>query len=193
MSQSKFVMAKKLSKVQTALMQEEISETSYDVLLPLIFKKCYENNLTFWFNFMEDSAVLNLRDVEHENYELNIRHYYANAPLSQENIDAIKLNLLVNAFLVINRKVVIDLPVKSEVNENQKKGKKTQPKKEVKHEKPIKQSNAVPPTSIRTVIDMLEKNGEPVTRKSIQKYLQLDKMSTDNRRRCIAYLKSMEE
>jgi len=191
MSHSKFVMSKRLQKVQLDLMQEEISETSYDVLLPLIFKKCYENNLTFWFNFLEDAAVLNLRDVEHENYELNIRHYYANAPLSQENIDAIKLNLLVNAFLVINRKVVIDLPVKSEVPQNQMD--KTQPKKEVKHEKPIKQSNAVPPTSIRTVIDMLEKNGEPVTRKSIQKYLQLDKMSTDNRRRCIAYLKSMEE
>lgn len=191
MSHSKFVMSKRLQKVQLDLMQEEISETSYDVLLPLIFKKCYENNLTFWFNFLEDAAVLNLRDVEHENYELNIRHYYANAPLSQENIDAIKLNLLVNAFLVINRKVVIDLPVKNEVPQNQMD--KTQPKKEVKHEKPIKQSNAVPPTSIRTVIDMLEKNGEPVTRKSIQKYLQLDKMSTDNRRRCIAYLKSMEE
>ena len=191
MSHSKFVMSKRLQKVQLDLMQEEISETSYDVLLPLIFKKCYENNLTFWFNFLEDAAVLNLRDVEHENYELNIRHYYANAPLSQENIDAIKLNLLVNAFLVINRKVVIDLPVKNEGPQNQMD--KTQPKKEVKHEKPIKQSNAVPPTSIRTVIDMLEKNGEPVTRKSIQKYLQLDKMSTDNRRRCIAYLKSMEE
>ena len=63
----------------------------------------------------------------------------------------------------------------------------------MKHGQPIKQSSAVPPTSIRTVIDMLEKNGEPVTRKSIQEYLQMDKMSTDNRRRCIAYLKSMEE
>ena len=182
MSQSKFVMAKRLQQVQLDLMQDEISETSYDVLLPLIFKKCYKNNLTFWFNFLEDSAVLNLRDVEHENYELNIRHYYANAPLSQENIDAIKLNLLVNAFLITNKKVEIDLP-KKVVEENV----------EVKHEKPIKQSNAVPPTSIRTVIDMLEKNGEPVTKKSIQQYLQLDKMSTDNRRRCIAYLRSMEE
>ena len=181
MSQSKFIMAKKLQKVQLDLMQMEISKISYDVLLPLIFKKCYENNLTFWFNFLEDAAVLNLRDVEHENYELNIRHHYANAPLSQENIDAIKLNLLVNAFLVTTAKEVIDMPMKEnpELNKAQ--------------EKPIKESNLVPPTSIRTVIDMLEKNGEPVTRQSIQQYLQMDKMSSDNRRRCIAYLKSMEE
>ena len=181
MSQSKFIMAKKLQKVQLDLMQMEISKISYDVLLPLIFKKCYENNLTFWFNFLEDAAVLNLRDVEHENYELNIRHHYANAPLSQENIDAVKLNLLVNAFLVTTAKEVIDMPMKENPEPN-----KVQ-------EKPIKESNLVPPTSIRTVIDMLEKNGEQVTRKSIQEYLQMDKMSTDNRRRCIAYLKSMEE
>lgn len=183
MSQSKFVMAKKLQKVQLELMQMEISKISYDVLLPLIFKKCYENNLTFWFGFLEDAAVLNLRDVEHENYELNIRHHYANAPLSQDNIDAIKLNLLVNVFLVTTAKEVIDLPIKNSENH--------EPNKV--HDKPIKESNLVPPTSIRTVIDMLEKNGEPVTRKTIQEYLQMDKMSTDNRRRCIAYLKSMEE
>lgn len=183
MSQSKFIMAKKLQKVQLDLMQSEISKISYDVLLPLIFKKCYANKLTFWFNFVEDAAVLNLRDVEHENYELNIRHHYDNAPLSQDNIDAIKLNLLVNAFHVTTTKEVIDLPMKN--------SEKSEPKKV--HEKPIKESNLVPPTSIRTVIDMLEKQGESVTKKTIEKYLQMDKMSTDNRRRCIAYLRSMEE
>ena len=95
MSQSKFIMAKKLCKVQKRLMEVKIEEFTLENLLPLIFQECLKENLTFWFNFIEDAAVLNLRDVEHENYELNIRHHYANAPLSQENIDAVKLNLLV--------------------------------------------------------------------------------------------------
>ena len=69
MSESKFIMAKKLAIIQRRLMGMNITESDYDSLLPLIFKECIKDNLTFWFNFMEDAAVLNLRDIEHENYE----------------------------------------------------------------------------------------------------------------------------
>ena len=182
MSQSKFIMAKKLCKVQKRLMEVKIEEFTLENLLPLIFQECLKENLTFWFNFIEDAAVLNIRDIEHENYELNIRNAYPEIPIKSDVIDSIKINLLINSFLLTGKPHEIDGDVASSADN-----------KIVKHDQPIKQSNAVPPTSIRTVIDMLEKNGEPVTRKTIQEYLQMDKMSTDNRRRCIAYLKSMEE
>ena len=74
MSTSKFIMACKLSNVQQKLMAVTIEDMSLDGLLPLIYKECLKENLTFWFNFMEDACVLNLRDIEHENHELNIRY-----------------------------------------------------------------------------------------------------------------------
>ena len=174
---SKTVMYQKLCNVQQKLMAKEIPSVELRDLLPVIFEKCLEENMMFYFNFIENACVLNLRDITQDNMELNIRLYYPN-----ENIDCklLKEQVLINAFLLTKKASVINNA--SSTNKN-----------DVKHDKPIKQSNAVPPTAIRTVIDMLEKNNEPVTRQSIQKYLQFDKMSTDNRRRCIAYLKTMEE
>jgi len=182
MSNSKFIMAKKLCKVQQSLMGKTFEWKSLQKMLPIIFKECLNENMTFWFNFLEDAAVLNLRDIEHENYELNIRYAYSTIPTLAEHIEDVKINLLHNAFLISPGEIIFKInPPTIEV------GKKDD------DQQPIKMTNAVPPTSIRTVIDMLEKNGEPVTKKSIEKYLQLDKMSSDNRRRCIAYLRAMED
>ena len=182
---SKESMYKKLQCVQAALMEETIEDYSLQSLLPLIFKRCYEENLTFWFNFLEDAIVLNLRDVSHESLQLNIRYSYKNVPddYSKDSIETYKIILLQNAFLLTDNPVGLINITSSESKEEGK----------IVPEKPIKESTAVPPTSVRTVMDMLEKNNEPVTRSNIQKYLQLDKMSSDNRRRCIAYLKTMEE
>ena len=177
MSKSKTVMAGKLCNVQKRLMEQDIESSHVHVLIPLIFKECLRENLTFWFSFMEDCAVLNLRDIVHENYELNIRYHYPSAPISAERIDAMKSELLMNAFLITKESTKMDV-ASSAPN----KGPETK----------IQESSMVPPTSIRTVMAMLEKNNEPITKKNIEHYLQLDKMSTDNRRRCIAYLKQME-
>lgn len=180
---SKQSMYKKLQCVQSALMEETIEDYSLQSLLPLIFKYCSDNNITFWFNFIEDHAVLNLRDVSQENMELNIRYSFRGGPVldvtrAEDTLEFIKVTVLKNAFLLT------DNPVKSiEITSSD----------DVAPEEPIIKSETVPPTSIRTVIDMLQKNGEPVNKRSIQKYLQLDKMSSDNRSKCIAYLKSMEE
>ena len=181
---SKENMYKKLQCVQAALMEETIEEYSLQSLLPLIFKYCTMNNLTFWFNFIEDHVVLNLRDFTQESMELNIRYSFKAAPVptggvNDSMLELIKVNLLKNAFLLTDKPVKNCIEITSSDN--------------VAPEEPILKSESVPPTSIRTVIDMLQKNGEPVNKRSIQKYLQLDKMSTENRSKCIAYLKSMEE
>ena len=179
MSNSKFIMAQKLQNVQVSLMAEEITEFGLSDLLQLIYQKCYEENLTFWFNFLEDSCVLNLRDVEHENTELNIRYAYPSIPLDMEHINYFKEMILRNAFLLTSNSVTISMPNDKAVAEEE-------PEK-------ITMTDDVPPASIRAVMDMLEKNGEPINKKSIQQYLQLGRMSTENRRKCIAYLKNMEE
>ena len=162
----------------------KFSSTQLNVLLPLIFKKCLEEKMTFWFNFLEDACVLNLRDVEHENTELNIRYAYQHIPFDDEKQSYYKESLLINTFLITKTPIEFKLNMDNVTIASSAQKEETQS---------IKESNAVPPASIRTVIDMLEKNNEPVTKKSIQNYLQMDKMSTDNRRRCIAYLRSMEE
>ena len=182
MSQSKLIMARKLCNVQKELMNQEIEDDSLESLLPLCFNECLKQGLMFFFSISEDLVILKLRDIYHDNYELNVKHAH-NGNLTTQ-MDTFKRNLLINTFNLTKKGNPIDNDASSADTK----------KDDVKHEdKPIQESNLVPPTAIRTVIDTLEKNNESVTRKSIQKYLQMDKMSTDNRRRCIAYLKSMEE
>ena len=182
MSSSKFTMAKKLCRVQQRLMSTEITDTSLEELLPLIFNECLRENMTFWFNFIENAVVLNLRDVQHENNELNIRQYYSTIP-SDGGRKELKRDVLINAFLITT---------KSHSSKDNDASSADKKEEDLKQEQ-IPMTDAVPPTSIRTVIEMLEKEGKPVNRKTIGENLQLNKMSTDNRRRCIAYLKSLPE
>lgn len=177
MSQSKFIMAQKLQRVQVALMEEEISSTQLNFLLPLIFKKCLEENMTFWFNFLEDACVLNLRDVEHENTELNIRYAYSTMPIDENKIDYYKETLLINAFLI----------TKSSVNINVASSENTE------DETQILNSDEVMPKSIRKAIEKIQKKGIPVTPEAIRNHLPLSKMSTSNRIECNRYLKKMME
>lgn len=180
MSESKFIMAKKLANIQVRLMEGNIEESDYDSLLPIIFSECVKEKLTFWFNFMEDAAVLNLRDVEHENYELNIRLAYPNVPSEEPYFSNCKEFLLKNTFLIVpgaHEKIHVNQDILDH-HEN---------------EKPISQTNGVPPRAVRAAMDVIISRGEEPTKNLIEKELQLDKMSIDNRKRCIAFLRSMEE
>lgn len=174
MSQSKFIMAQKLQRVQVALMEEEISSTQLNILLPLIFKKCLEENMTFWFNFLEDACVLNLRDVEHENTELNIRYAYQHIPFDDEKQSYYKESLLINTFLITKETITVA---------------SSAPKED---ETQLLDSDEVMPKSIRKAIEKIQKKGIPVTPEAIRNHLPLSKMSTSNRIECNRYLKKME-
>lgn len=178
---NKVSMYQRLCRVQGNLMGMDIPSVKLEDLLPLIFKECLKENLMFYFNFIENACVLNLRDITCENLELNIRLYYPNEE-KDISIIGLKEQILLNAFLLTKKSTTINASSAKESS-----------KKEEEEVPPIKESNLVPPTAIRAVIEILEKAGEPVTRKNIEKNLQLNKMSIDNRRRCIAYLRSMEE
>ena len=168
----------KLSRVQQKLMGMEISSVDLEDLLPLIFKECLEENLMFYFNFIENACVLNLRDLSDENLELNVRLYYPNDP-GDISCKKLKEQVLLNAFLLTKKSNTVEI-VSSASEETQ-------------DVKPIQESNIVPPRAIRAAMEVIEKRGETPTKNLIEKELQLDKMSTDNRRQCIAYLKDMKE
>ena len=167
MSVSKFVMAQKLHNVQKSLMSESLKGISVEMLLSKCFQACSEEGLCFWFNFLEDSAVLNLRDVEHENFELNIRLHY-----SQCKNDDVKLLLLCNAFLIVKEAVKVSQKDKSEG---------------------IINTDIPVPPHIRETIKVLEDKGVPVTAESIRNHLPLKNMGNNARMKCNNYLKQMEE
>ena len=186
---SKLIMAKKLCNVQIELMGRKFDSVTLDTILPIIFKECLKQNMTFWFNFLEDACVLNLRDVEHENYELNIRQYYQTAtiPNSGHVMENYKLQVLLNAFLITPGENPIENTSSATTN------KKDETHQEETVDKPIQESNLVPPSAVRVAIELCEKNNEPITRKNIENKLNLGQMSQDKRRQCIAFLRSMED
>lgn len=170
---SKVVMVCKLANVQKRLQGKSFGTYSLEDILPVIMEECFKENLVFWFNFLEDSVVLNLRDITHENYELNIRYGYESAPMQLTDAEHYKTLVLLNAFNLTHQ------PASSAT-----------PKID---EKPIQESNIVPPRAIRAAMDTIKGRGDEVTKKAIEKELKFDKMSSDNRRQCIRYLKDMEE
>lgn len=172
MSNSKFVMTRKICNVQIRLMEIEIKDISFNSLLPLIFKECLKENLTFYFNFIENHCVLNLRDVEHENYELNIRVYYTNNLTFEE----LKRQALINAFLITTGKSEMELS-----------------SKDASSAKPIISGDKPTPTHISKAIETLNAKGVPITVESIRNHLPLGQMGTSARLECNKYLKQMRE
>lgn len=170
MSESKFIMAKKLFKVQKSLMELKIQDFGLDSLLSLIFKACATEQIVFGFNFFEDGCVLNLRDIGRENTELNIRYFYSR---NDENIDDVKVQVLKNAFNLTST----PLDASSAKNEES--------IHIVSGDKPV-------PSHIRQAIKKLEAKGVPVTVEGIRNHLPLNEMSSNSRIKCNAYLKNME-
>lgn len=172
MSESKRVMAEKLSVVQRSLMGRSFEDTSLQSLLPIIFQECLKENLTFWFSFIENTGVLNLRDTLHENYELNIRLYTGN----NTDLDSLKETLLINTFLITKESTstIASSAKNEEITHHL-----------ISNDKPV-------PKHIRKAIDKIQSKGIPVTPEAIQNHLPLGKMSTSARIECNNYLKQME-
>ena len=170
MSTSKFTMAKKLANVQSRLMATEIKQSSFEYILPLIFEECKKENLTFWFNMLSDACVLNLRDIEHENYELNIRYAYESIPVSADDVKNVEMNLLHNTFLLTHTSKQVSSASSDGV---------------------ILDSDKPVPRHITKAIETIQRKGIPVTRESIQNHLPLNDMSTSARLECNKYLKEM--
>ena len=176
MSSSKFHMASKLSQVQKELMDIAAPE-NFDDLIEIIFQKCNDNELTFWFSIIEDSIILNLRDINHANYELNIRmnmDRYADA-----SMEKVKRELLTNAFLLTNSSNLKSEEVTIE------------DKREMELDIITTDDKTIPPHA-RNAIDTLNKKGVPVTINSIRNHIPFSQISNDQRIKCNRFLKQLE-
>ena len=186
MSESKFVMAQKLHNVQENLMAKSIDFLKFEELLSIIFEECSKENLTFWFNFHEDYCVLNLRDIGHENYELNIRKAYVGVPITDESLIENKIQLLQNAFLLTEESIVGSLAktiaeptIKSSDDE-----KDSVDDLIFTSDKPI-------PSHVSNAIEKIKAKGIPVNRESLKNHIPWDKISTEQRIKCTEYLNEM--
>ena len=173
------LLIQRLCNVQKNLMSKNIEDNSLNNLLQLIFKECIKENMTFYFNFLENQVVLNLCDLDKEHNELHFRLSYSDECKVSDN--TLKIFLLENTFLLTPSGC--DVASSEDIPEE---------KETVKKEKPIQESNIVPPSAIRVAMEECEKQGEPVTRKNVENKLNLKSMSQDKRRQCIAYLRDME-
>ena len=178
MSTSKFMMACKLSNVQQKLMAVPIDDLSLDGLLPLIYKECLQEKLMFWFNFMEDACVLNLRDIEHENHELNIRYAYEKPPINRADLEYYKYYVLINAFIITSNPVTLTSADES--------NRATVQQNIISSDKPV-------PKSINDAIKRIKSKGMPVTADTIRNHLPTSQMSTSETMKCNKYLKEMKE
>lgn len=176
MSKSKFSMNKKLANIQKRLMGVEFQDLTLESLLPIIFEECCKENIMFWFNFIENACVLNLRDIQHENYELNIRLSIGEMD-NNKGLDYYKEEVLKNAFLILQGEVSVSNRTNDEtqtIEENQ-----------------IVKSDTVPPSPIRIAMAGCKQDGEPVTKKNLEKRLNLKGMTKEKRTQCVRYLKGM--
>ena len=182
MSKSKFAMSKKLNNIQKNLMGVEFQDLTLESLLPIIFEECCKENIMFWFNFIENACVLNLRDIQHENYELNIRLSIGEMD-NNKGLDYYKEEVLKNAFLILQGEFPEGFPEK-EVSVSNRSNDETQNKQIVK-------SDTVPPSPIRIAMAGCKQDGEPVTKKNLEKRLNLKGMTHEKRKQCVRYLKGM--
>lgn len=166
MSESKLVMAAHLARVQVNLMGRNFDSVALDTILPIIFEECLKENMTFWFSFIENTCVLNLRDTLHENYELNIRLHHETG----DNHEEIKKELLVNTFLITSTSSQASSATDTQL---------------ISNDKPV-------PAHIQDAIKLIQQKGIPVTREAIKNHLPLSEMSTSCRLECNRYLKNME-
>lgn len=173
MSESKMVMAAHLCNVQKNLMGVKFESLTLENILPIIFNECIKENITFYFSFIENTAILNLRDVRYDNYELNIRLHHE-TPADYEEL---KKSLLINTFLITSESETVPSIASSAKNEEV-----TQHL--ISNDKPV-------PKHIRKAIERIQAKGMPVTADAIKNHLPLSQMSSSARLECNKYLKEM--
>ena len=168
------LLIQRLCNVQRNLMSKDIEDNSLNNLLHLIFEECIKENMTFYFNFIENQVVLNLCDLLKEHNELHFRLSYSQDDMISDN--TLKIFLLENAFLLTSSGYDVASSVKQEPLD----------------ETPILSSDEVMPKSIRKAVEKIQQKGIPVTPEAIRNHLPLGQMSTQNRIECNRYLKMME-
>ena len=179
MSESKFIMEKKLHNVKVRLMRMDIQDFSIDNLTSLVLKECIKEDLTFRFSFVEDACVLNIRNLTHEDWEINPRVYYNHPLFETLNLDDIKVMALKNTFLLTPNEIILeDNEASSDIT-------KQDSLEIISGDKPM-------PSHISKAIEKIQAKGIPVTIEAIKNHLPRKEMSNDSLIKCNRYLNEME-
>lgn len=166
----------KVADVQKVLMSKSFKTMDLDDLLPILSDECYKRELMFYFTFVEDTAILKIKEWDSKLGEINARLYYENvlnltSQTSNSQLDSLKMQLLRNTFLITSNASSADIP--------------------------IKETTAVPPRPIRDAEEHIRKRGVPVTKESIQNYLRrynpIKDMDQDTKKQVLTYLKEMKK
>ena len=170
----------KISEVQRKLMAVEFGD-DYNSIVPVVLEACQKHGLTFYFNFLEDSVVLNIVDLTSDEYsELHVR---LNIGLLKNNFDmnTIKFMVLCNAFLLTEKPTAIDNPNAKALDTDIKDG----------YNELIFTSDKPIPPHISRAIDKITAKGIPVTKESLRNHIPWDNISTEQRVKCTDYLNQM--
>lgn len=178
------VLLEKISDVQRELMTQEFG-SDYDSIVPVVLDVCQKHGLTFYFNFLEDSVVLNIIDWTSDDYsELHARLNIRVLKLDLD-MNTLKFLVLSNAFLLTEHAQEITNPHKCEAVESVEKV-ETDPVEEL-----IFTSDEPIPPHISKAMETIHAKGIPVTKESLKNHIPWDKISTEQRVKCTDYLNKM--
>lgn len=176
----------KISDVQRELMSHEL-EGDYKYLVPVVLDTCQKHGLTFYFNFLEDSVVLNIVDWTSDDYsELHVRLNLKVVENANFNMNTIKFLVLCNAFLLTEQSSQITNPYK----EAEKEVEEDETAKE--YDELIFSSDKPIPPHVSKAIDTITKKGIPVTKQSLRNHIPWKEISTTQRVNCTEYIKDLE-
>ena len=175
------VLLEKISDVQRELMSQEFG-TDYNTIVPVVLDACQKHGLTFYFNFLEDSVVLNIVDWTSDDYsELHVR---LNLSLLKDNFDVntLKFLVLTNAFLLTEHAAEVTNPhtTAEAVNTDE------------EYDDFIFTSDKPLPPHISKAIETITAKGIPVTKNSLKNHIPWNEISTEQRIKCTEYLNEME-
>ena len=175
------VLLEKISDVQRELMSQEFG-TDYNTIVPVVLDACQKHGLTFYFNFLEDSVVLNIVDWTSDDYsELHVR---LNLSLLKDNFDVntLKFFVLTNAFLLTEHAAEVTNPhtTAEAVNTDE------------EYDDFIFTSDKPLPPHISKAIEKITAKGIPVTKNSLKNHIPWNEISTEQRIKCTEYLNEME-
>ena len=175
------VLLEKISDVQRELMSQEFG-ADYNTIVPVVLDACQKHGLTFYFNFLENSVVLNIVDWTSDDYsELHVR---LNLCLLKDNFDmnTLKFLVLTNAFLLTEHAAEVTNPhtTAEAVNTDE------------EYDDFIFTSDKPLPPHISKAIEKITAKGIPVTKNSLKNHIPWNEISTEQRIKCTEYLNEME-
>lgn len=160
---------RKLGEIQLNLLKYNLTtESDLSTVLSAVQKECCLQELTCWFNIIEDSLILKIKPWDKESLDINVR-----IPREKyDDYDGLKLQVLQNTFLIHDETTSIE---SEKVNDSD-------------GEDIVLEENEMP-KPIEKVKEILEDKNIPTTRRNIAIELGMHDLSSEAMNASREYLK----